>query len=104
MTITITDIDSPITERVLKFLRREKVPFVLQQDEEIDDLQRIEAIRERLRLKYVVNGQWATMTDDDRQDAALLEGMLYDDENDNVELLSTTEQIEFKNEMKSWAR
>jgi hypothetical protein len=104
MTITITAIDSPITERVLKFLRREKVPFVLQQDEEIDDLQRFEAIRERLRLKYVLNGQWATMTDDDRQDAALLEGMLYDDENDNVELLNTTEQIEFKNEMKSWAQ
>ena len=39
-----------------------------------------EVVRERLRLKYVTTGEWAVMDDEDRQDASLLEGMLYDKE------------------------
>jgi hypothetical protein len=103
MTITLSEDISPSTiDRLLKYLRQEKVIFALQDNLHDEEAVRIASIRERLRLKYVQTGQWETMNDEDRQDAALLEGMLYDDEKGKVELLNAAEQIEFKNEMKSW--
>lgn len=105
MTITISEDVAPSTiDNLLKYLRREKVPFALQDNLHDDEAVRIASIRERLRLKYVLTGQWAGMDDEERQDAALLEGMLYDDESGKVELLGAEEQIEFRNEMQSWAR
>jgi succinylglutamate desuccinylase len=103
MTITLSEDIAPSTvDRLLKYLRQEKVAFALQDNLHDEEAVRIASIRERLRLKYVQTGQWETMNDEDRQDAALLEGMLYDDETGKVELLNAAEQIEFKNEMKSW--
>jgi hypothetical protein len=103
MTITISEnVAAATIESLLKYMQRKKVPFALDTDD--DDARRTAAIRERLHLKYVLNGEWATMDDEDRQDASLLEGMLYDDENGNVEVLTKAEQIEFRHEMKSWAK
>lgn len=88
-------------------LRVRKKPFTIEPIEphsDDSDAVKTNAIRERLRLKYVVSGEWSDMDDDDRQDAALLESMLYDDENGDVELLSEAEQLEFRNEMKSWSK
>jgi hypothetical protein len=90
MTITISEHVAPSTlERLFKYMRREKVPFVLQpdvQNETESDVVRTAAIRERLRLKYVVTDEWLTMDDEERQDAALLEGMLYDKEQPDYEV------------------
>ena len=56
-------------------MRREKLFFDIKTDIlDDEDAMKTAAIRERLRLKYVVNGEWAAMDDDDRQDAALLVG------------------------------
>lgn len=104
MTITISSNEPSTIDRVLQLLRREKVPFSFQPELIDDDDFRNAAIRERLRLKYVVTGEWLKMTDDDRLDASLLESMLYDDDNDNVEILNKEEQTAFLSEMKSWAK
>lgn len=96
MTVTIPNIEAPILETVLSFLRQKKVPFTLNDE----DALRTEAIRERLRLKYVVNGEWANMDDDDRQDAALLEGMLYDKEQPDYEVYSEAEAKDFYTNLK----
>ena len=79
MTITLSENVAPSTlERLLDYLKREQVPYVVQPNGNDDDVERTSAIRERLRHKYVTTGAWATMDDEDRQDASLLEGMLYD--------------------------
>ena len=65
-----------------------------------DDTLRNEAIRERLKLKYVVTGEWATMDDEDRQDASLLEGMLYDKEVGNTETYSEADSKDFYSQLK----
>jgi hypothetical protein len=104
MTITISEHVTPSTlDRLLKYMRREKVPFVLQPDvqtEEENDLIRTTAIRERLRVKYVINGEWLTMDDEERQDAALLEGMLYDKEQPDYEVYSEADTKAFYNTLK----
>jgi hypothetical protein len=96
MTITIHNIEAPTLETVLSFLRQKKVPFTLNDE----DTLRTEAIRERLRLKYVVNGEWASMDDDDRQDASLLEGILYDKEQPDYEVYSEAETKDFYTNLK----
>jgi hypothetical protein len=96
MTVTIPNIEAPVLETVLSFLRQKKVPFTLNDE----DVLRTAAIRERLRLKYVVNGQWAKMDDDDRQDASLLEGMLYDKEQPDYEVYSETDTKDFYTNLK----
>jgi hypothetical protein len=77
-------------------LRRTKKVFKIDDD----DTLRNEAIRERLRLKYVTTGEWAVMDDEDRQDASLLEGMLYDKEMGNVEMHSETDSKDFYLQLK----
>ena len=108
MTITISSDAQSTIDRILKTLqplRREKLVFDIKTDVvEDEDALKTAAIRERLRLKYVINGEWATMDDEDRQDAALLESMLYDDENGLVEVLDEADAKAFYHEMKSWAK
>jgi hypothetical protein len=58
------------------------------------------AIRERLRLKYVTNGEWEKMDDEERQDASLLEGMLYDKEQPDYETNSETDTKDFYKTLK----
>ena len=108
MTITISSDEPSTIDRILQTLqplRREKLVFDIKTDLlDDEDALKTAAIRERLRLKYVVNGEWATMDDEDRQDAALLESMLYDDENGLVEILEESDAKAFYHEMKSWAK
>lgn len=108
MTITISSDEPSTIDRILQTLqplRREKLFFDIKTDTSDDeDALKTAAIRERLRLKYVINGEWATMDDEDRQDAALLESMLYDDENGLVEILEESDAKAFYHEMKSWAK
>jgi hypothetical protein len=96
MTITISNIEASTVETVRAFLHRKKIPFTLNDEDTI----RIDAIRERLRLKYVINGEWAKMDDEERQDASLLEGMLYDKEQQNYETNSETDTKEFYKTLK----
>ncbi len=102
MTITISDsVESSKYEKLLKFLYRERIAFSFEPTPSLseEDL----AIRERLRAKYVVSGQWANMSLDEKEDAALLETMLYDSEK-GVETLTPTEQTAFLNELRELAK
>lgn len=91
MTIHLPSTLSPdMLERIVNYLRRQKVTFHLEQDtaplvsdalEESNwdaDFELI--IKKRLTEKYVASGEWATMNDDERQDASLLEAMLWQQE------------------------
>ena len=85
----------------MQFLYQERIAFSFQPDPSVseEDL----AIRERLRAKYAVSGKWATMNLDEKEDAALLETMLFDREN-GIELLTPTEQTDFLNELRDLAQ
>ncbi len=103
MTITISENVAPSTlERILNYIKREKVPYVIAPSNEEDeaDVIRTSAIRERLREKYVTTGAWATMDDDDRQDAVLLEEMLYNREQGKVETYSEADTADFYKNLK----
>ena len=60
-------------------------------------------IQNRLINKYVSTGEWAKMTDDERQDASLLEKMLYDEEQPDYKVYSVEESdkilADLKNEL-----
>jgi ABC-type Zn uptake system ZnuABC Zn-binding protein ZnuA len=104
MTITISENVAPSTlERILNYIKREKVPYAVvpNSDEEEADVQRTDAIRERLREKFVTTSEWATMDDDDRIDASLFEGMMYDQEKGNIEYYSEEDtRVFYKNHKK----
>jgi hypothetical protein len=79
MTITIFNTaESSKFEKLMQFLYQERIAFVFEPTPSVseEDL----AIKERLRAKYVTSGQWANMNLDEKEDAALLETMLYDRE------------------------
>jgi hypothetical protein len=98
MTITLSNLaENSTIERLLQFLYQERIAFSFQPDPSVseEDL----AIRERLREKYVASGQWEAMNLDEKEDAALLETMLFDREK-GVEILTPTEQTEFLNELR----
>ncbi len=104
MTITLSENVTPSTlERILNYIKSEKVPYVVNEpngNADDDDELRTSAIRERLRQKYVTTGEWATMDDEDRIDASLLEGMLYDRENGNIETHSEADTAAFYKNLK----
>jgi hypothetical protein len=99
MTITLPNsAESAKIEKLLHFLYQERIAFNFHPEDPSvseEDL----AIRERLRAKYAASGQWAAMNLDEKEDAALLETMLYDREK-GVELLTPTEQVAFLNELR----
>ena len=101
MTITIsTSEESSKIEKLLKFLYKERITFDFVTTTPVteEDL----AIRERLRAKYVQSGAWENMSLDEKEDATLLESMLYDKEKD-AEMLSPTEQAAFLKELRAQA-
>lgn len=57
-------------------------------------------IQQRLIQKYVVTGEWEAMDDDERQDASLLEKMLYDKEQPNYEVYSEADTKTFLTHLK----
>ena len=88
--------DTTKFQQILTLVKQLKVPFQFGEtapntegsvwDEEIHPI-----IQERLIKKYVETGQWATMNDDERQDASLLEKMLHDREQPDYEVYSETD-------------
>jgi hypothetical protein len=102
MTISFSNAVEPSKiERVLQFLYREHIPFSFEPSPTLspEDL----AIRERLHNKYVPSGEWDAMTLDEKEDAALLESMLFFEETGQTTPLNADEDADFKNEIKSWA-
>ena len=102
MTISFSNSVEPSKiERVLQFLYREHIAFSFEPSSTLspDDL----AIRERLHHKYVETGEWQSMSLDEKEDASILESMLYLEETEQATPLSTEEDADFKNEIKSWA-
>jgi hypothetical protein len=95
MTITISSDEPSMIDRVINLLHREKVPFDITPELADDDAVRTAAIRERLRRKFVVSGEWDTMDEEDRLDAALFEGMMYDNEQSPIEYHSEADSRAF---------
>ncbi len=60
-------------------------------------------IRERLHNKYVLTDQWQTMNLEEKEDASILETLLYLEETEQAVPLSLEEDADFKNEIKTWA-
>jgi hypothetical protein len=102
MTISIPNLNEPSKfERLLEFLNRERIAFNVEPPPSVSEEDLI--IRERLRLKYIVVGKWDAMSLDEKEDAALLETMLYEREK-GVELLTPNEQTDFLNELRDLAK
>lgn len=102
MTITINDAaESAKHEKLLQFLHQERISFSVEPPPLVSEEDA--AIKERLRAKYVESGKWVAMNLDEKEDAALLETMLYDREK-GVELLTKTEQTAFLNELRDLAQ
>jgi hypothetical protein len=103
MTITLAkNVEQSTIDKILTYLRRQNVPFSFHEEAQDDeaDILKTTAIRERLRLKYVVSGEWATMNEDDRQDAALLEAILYNKEQPDYTVYSEADTKSFFNDLK----
>ena len=105
-TITIQFDDKIKLDKILNFIKRLKVPFHIlesQSDLEIQwDDNTNTIIQSRLTEKYTKTGEWDKMDDEARQDASLLERMLYLEEMKQTEPLTIEENTAFANEMKTW--
>jgi hypothetical protein len=100
MTITVFNSgESSKIEKLLQFLYQERIAFTFEPTPSVseEDL----AIKERMRAKYATE-KWTSMSLDEKEDAALLETMLYDREK-GIELLTPTEQTAFLNELRDLA-
>ena len=85
-------------QQVIEFVSNLKLPFRKVEPVE-DDLETI-TIRERLTEKYVKTGEWENMDDEERQDMALLEKMLWLDELPNNQPYSANETKRLLAELK----
>ena len=102
MTISFPNsIEPSKIERVLQFLYREHIAFSVEPSSAVtpEDL----AIRERLHNKYVRTNEWDAMNLEEKEDAAHLESMLFLEETDQATPLNEVENLDFKNEIKTWA-
>ena len=68
---------------VLQILKKFKVKIKSLTNSE--DAEEAAKIREILREKYVLNGEWDTMTLEDKEDAVLLEKMQFTDRSQTVD-------------------
>ena len=100
--ITILQFDIQTAEQrqklqmVLDYVSTIKLPF---RKKDSDDAIAA-AIRLQLTEKYVASGQWATMSDDERQDAALLERLLLQQETPQ-KIYSVSESAQILADLKS---
>lgn len=102
MTISIPNSVEPSKfERLLKFLKREHITFSVEPTPSVSEEDLV--IQERLHAKYVVNSKWESMNLDEKEDAALLETMLYEREK-GIDLLTPDEQTDFLNELRNLAK
>ena len=112
MTIHLPSTLSPdMLERIVGYLRRQKVAFRLEQDTVVLPLDELEAsnwdadlhpiIQNRLTEKYVKTGEWDKMDDDARQDACLLETMLWQREQPDEGHLPQSDTHQFLEDVKN---
>ena len=102
MTISFPNsIEPSKIERVLQFLYHERIAFSVEPSSAVttEDL----VIRERLHNKYVRTNEWNTMSLEEKEDAAHLESMLFLEETHQATPLNEVEDLDFKNEIKTWA-
>ena len=102
MTISFPNsIEPSKIERVLQFLYRERIAFSVEPSNAVttEDL----IIRERLHNKYVRTNEWDAMSLEEKEDAAHLESMLFLEETHQAPPLNEVEDLDFKNEIKTWA-
>jgi hypothetical protein len=100
MTITIPNsLEEAKLEKLLKFLGRERIAFsfdpIALLDEQVE-------IQHRLHKKYVVTGEWDSMSFDEKEDAAALEKMLMLEETGDAKPLDSEQNSAFLNELKTW--
>jgi hypothetical protein len=97
--------DSTKFEKVLQLVKQLKVVFETNEPTTLWEVGSHKAIQNRLIEKYVATGEWAKMSDDERQDASLLEKMLYDEEQSDYKVYSVEESdkllADLKNELYS---
>lgn len=95
--------DSTKFDKVLQLVKQLKVTFETTEPTTLWDTETHRVIQNRLIDKYVSTGEWAKMTDDERQDASLLEKMLYDEEQPDYKVYSVEESdkilADLKNEL-----
>ena len=96
MTLTIELENLDAYQWLLKLLKKRNVNFQLIENNDLET----QIIKERLHAKYVVTGEWATMDDEDRQDAVLLEQMLYEKEQPSEGYLPETDTQQFLTDVK----
>ena len=97
--VTITfeaDHNDSKMQQALNYLKSLGLSFRIKDDtSNKEEDEEIIAVRERLRLKYVVTGEWQNMDEEDREDAVLLETMLWKREQPDYEVLSEEESEAF---------
>jgi hypothetical protein len=102
--LTIQFSDSSKLQKVINFIKRLQLPFqIVESGTEEETLwePHIHAIiQKRLIDKYVSTGEWAKMDDEERQDASLLERMLYDAEQPSEGHLPESETSQFLSDLK----
>jgi hypothetical protein len=95
ITITYQEADEGL---LMAFFKRLKIAINTQK--KTDDDHEIEVVRKRLHDKYVVTGQWAKMNDEEREDAAHAETLIYRREK-GEDYLTQAESDAFLKEMET---
>jgi hypothetical protein len=95
ITITYKEADEGL---LMAFFKRLKI--AINTEKKTDDDHEIEVVRKRLHDKYVVTGQWAKMNDEEREDAAHAETLIYSKEQ-GEEYLTQAESDAFLKEMET---
>jgi hypothetical protein len=66
----------------------------------IAEADEITVVRQRLQTKYVVDGTWQTMTDDEKEDAAHAETMIYAQEQPSHRVISPDESKAYRKQLR----
>jgi hypothetical protein len=90
-------------EKVLQLAKQLKVSFETTDPTTLWAIGNHKVIQNRLIEKYVSSGEWAKMTDEERQDASLLEKMLFEEEQPDYKVYTVEESdkllADLKNEL-----
>ena len=93
ITITYKEADEGL---LMAFFKRLKI--AINSEKKTDDDHEIEVVRQRLHDKYVISGLWSKMDDEEREDAAHVETLMYRREQ-GEEYLTQAESDAFLREM-----
>ena len=105
MTTIIAQFDDPTKlEKTIAFFNRLKIPFqnIEKDTAPLDDPESEETlwVRNQLTEKYVKTGAWDTMDDDDRQDAALGEMMLFSQAQPDYHVFTAAESKAYRTQLR----